>query len=145
MYYFAYGSLVNRERLLQLCPTARVLQTARIPHHSLCFTGSSKIWGGGTATIGLAPNRYLWGGLYEVDEEGRGAIEESGLADGYVWAFTDVEEAGGERTRSGLLIKVRDFERNDPAEAYLDVLKGGWRQWGFDPERLLMAEVSPTL
>lgn len=143
MYYFAYGSLLNRERLLHLCPTARVLQRAGIPHHSLCFAGSSVVWGGGTATIGLVPNRYLRGGLYEVDEAGRQAIEESGLADGYVWAFTGVENPGGERIRTGLLIKVRGLERNDPAEAYLDLLKAGWRQWGFDPEALL-ADISAT-
>jgi hypothetical protein len=137
MYYFAYGSLVNRERLIELSPSAAPDRVARIPHHALCFTGRSQAWGGGTATIGLAPNCDLWGALYEIDDAGRAAVERSGGSDGYVWAFTAVEDESGERIRAGILIKVRDFQRSDPSEAYLEVLKNGWRQWGLDPESIL--------
>jgi hypothetical protein len=76
--FFAYGSLVNPEFLADLCPVVEPLGTARIPHHALCFTGHSKRWGGGTATIGLAPSNDLWGVLYEIDGEGRAAIERAG-------------------------------------------------------------------
>ncbi len=137
MLYFAYGSLVNRERLRELCPAAKPVSTARIPHHSLCFTGHSQSWGGGTATIGLAPAADLWGGLYEIDAAGRREIERSGEPDGYVWAFTAVQDSHGELIQSGLLIKVRDLTRSAPSDRYLAVLRAGWIQWGLDPDDML--------
>lgn len=144
MLYFAYGSLVNQERLRELCPGGRPLRTAKIPHHAICFTGHSHRWGGGTATIGLAPNRELWGGLYEIDEEGRAAIEDAGGQDGYVWTFTSVEDLHGEEISVGMLVKVRDFKRSSPSDEYLEILRTGWAQWGLDPEDLLM-EVPPAI
>lgn len=144
MLYFAYGSLVNRELLRELCPRAEALRSVRIPHHALCFTGRSRAWGGGTATIGLAPNRDLWGALYEIDAEGRAAVERSGEGDGYVWATTTVEEESGGPVVTGILIKVRDLERSSPSERYLDVLKAGWTQWGLDPVAMLK-EAPPKL
>ena len=137
MLYFAYGSLVNRDQLKKLAPSAVPVGPARIHNHALCFTGNSETWGGGTATIGLAPNQDLWGALYDVDDDGRAAVERSGMPDGYVWAFTSVADEAGERVQSGLLVKVRDLERRDPSSAYLEVLKAGWSSWGLDPQALL--------
>lgn len=144
MIYFAYGSLVNRDQLLALCPTAKPLGTARIPEHALCFTGHSVRWGGGTATIGLAPSAELWGALYEIDSPGRDQIERSGQSDGYVWSHTQVENSNGERIQTGILIKVRDLKRTTPSDAYLEVLRTGWAQWGLDPNAML-PKVPPTL
>lgn len=137
MLYFAYGSLVNQDRIRELCPKVKPLRTAKIPDHSLCFTGHSDVWGGGTATIGLAPNRDLWGGLYEIDGPGRIAVVSSGEDDGYVWATTSVEDVRGAEVATGMLIKVRDLERIAPSERYLDVLRVGWKQWGIDAEAQL--------
>ncbi len=144
MLYFAYGSLVNRDQLLRLCPTAQPIGTAKISHHALCFTGNSATWGGGTATIGLAPTAELWGALYQIDPADRDTIERSGVEDGYVWSSTQVESPDGELIHSGILIKVRDLRRTSPSNEYLEVLKAGWAQWGLDPNALLR-KVPPTL
>ncbi len=144
MLYFAYGSLVNRDHLLRLCPTAKPIGTAKISHQALCFTGNSATWGGGTATIGLAPEAELWGALYEIELADRDQIERSGQADGYVWSSTQVEGADGELIHSGILIKVRDLKRTSPSNEYLDVLKAGWAQWGLDFNAMLR-KVPPTL
>jgi gamma-glutamylcyclotransferase (GGCT)/AIG2-like uncharacterized protein YtfP len=142
--YFAYGSLLNRDRIRAVCPSARPVGTASIPHHALCFTGHSSVWEGGTATIGLAPARSLWGGLYRIDEAGRAEIEKVGAAGGYVWTFTAVEDADGDRVRAGVLVKVRDLEHTDASERYLEVLRSGWLQWGLDPDGMLQSEL-PSL
>jgi len=144
MLYFAYGSLVNRDKLLEISPSASPVGAARIENHALCFTGRSKTWGGGTATIGLAPTRDLWGGLYEIDPAGRAEIERAGKHDGYVWAFTAVLDASGARVKAGLLVKVSDFERTEPSAIYLQVLTAGWLQWGLDPEAILQ-DIAPTI
>ncbi len=137
MIYFAYGLLVNRQVLLEVCPGAVPLRTARIENHAICFTGSSEVWGGGTATIGLSPNCDLWGALYEIDPAGRDAIEGSRWPDGYVWAFTPVEDEKGDRVHAGLLVKVRDLKRSSPSQDYLETLKKGWQEWGLDPVAML--------
>ena len=144
MLYFAYGSLVNPNYLAELCPGARQVGRARITNHALCFTGHSERWGGATATIGLAPNCDLSGALYEIDDAGREAVERSGEPDGYVWAFTPVEDADGNSVTAGVLCKVKDFERREPPDEYLSVLKAGWEHWGLDGERILQ-DVPPTV
>ncbi len=118
--------------------------TAKIADHALCFTGHSPTWGGGTATIGLAPGAELWGALYQIDRTDRDQIERSGLSDGYVWSFTQVESSDGELTHSGILIKVKDLKRTSPSNEYLEVLKAGWAQWGLDPS-VMLRKVPPTL
>ena len=133
MLYFAYGSLLDKKRCSELCPTARPVGTAKVPHHSLRFTGASKVWEGGTATIGEAAGSDVWGGLYEIDEAGRRAIERSGEDDGYVWAFTSVESGDGARIQVGTLVKVRDFEDREPSKKYLKALRAGWKEWGLEP------------
>jgi len=144
MLYFAYGSLINRDNLLEMSPSASPVGTARIENHALCFTGHSETWGGGTATIGLAPTRDLWGGLYEIETDSRAGIERAGKNDGYVWAFTSVLDASAERVKAGLLVKIRDFERTDPSATYLQVLTAGWLQWGLDPE-VILRNIAPTI
>lgn len=137
MIYFTYGSLLARERMAELSPGATPLTTAMIPHHGLCLTGHSKVWGGGTATITAATGREVWGGLYEIDPAGRAAVEIAGDAEGYVWCFTRVMKSDGERMRAGLLVKVRDLEVSSPSDEYLAVLRAGWAEWGLAPQELL--------
>jgi hypothetical protein len=133
MIYFAYGSNMHRARIAETCASARPLRPARIPNHSVIFTGRSGTWGGGTATIGLAANRDLWGALYEIDEECRSRLEAKGLEDGYVWTWTYVIDGEDERVRAGVLVKVRDLEQTTPSPEYLELLKEAWRQWDLDP------------
>ena len=133
MIYFAYGSNMHRARIAEACASARPLRVARIPNHSVIFTGRSASWGGGTATIGLAAKRDLWGALYEIDKACRTQLEADGRGDGYVWTWTYVIDGEGERVRAGMLIKVRDLEQTTPAPEYLELLKEAWRQWDLDP------------
>ncbi len=136
MIYFAYGSTLNRDQLSELCPDADPLEPAKIPHHVLAFTGSSRRWGGGTATIRLATDRDVWGGIYEIDAACRRALEEMGAEEGYVWCWTGVESREGERTRAGVLVKVRDLTPSAPSDDYLEVLRAAWDQWDLDVTEL---------
>lgn len=138
MLYFAYGSLLDPGQMETVCSDARRVRTGRIPHHALCFTGRSQRWGGGTATIGLAPNRDLWGALYEIDDDDRAVVERLGAPDGYVWAFTSIGGEDGASVDAGLLCKVRNLERQPPSDEYLAVLEKGWKEWGLDGARILL-------
>lgn len=144
MEYFAYGSDMNRQRMSELCPEAKPLYVARIPHHTLGFTGRSRETRGGVATIHLAVGRELWGGVYEFPESCRGMIEEWGRRDGYVWCWTWVHRESGDRVKAATLVKVRDLDQTTPAPEYLKDLREAWEQWGLDPDELLRARSTET-
>ena len=133
MIYFGYGPEMARERMSEICPDARPLEPARLPHHRVTFTGRSERWGGGVATITLAVGHDLWGALYEIDESCRGRIERLGEEMGYVWSWTDVLRGEDERVRAGTLIKVRELEATTPSPKYLEALRLAWRQWNVGP------------
>ena len=134
MLYFAYGSMMDRERLTELCPEAKPVSAARIPHHAVAFTGHSSEWGGGTATIALKVGSNLWGALYEIDPGSSALLAGSHTADGYVWSWTAVETSDGAQVHAGLLVKIRDLEPTAPSPDYLAAMKEGYKQWGLDPE-----------
>lgn len=139
MDYFAYGAEMHRDRMRELCPEAKPLHPARIPHHTVTFTGRSDAAGGGLATISLASGRDLWGAVYRIEDGCRQALEEWGRENGYVWSWTQVRAQDGERERVGTLVKVRDLETTTPGPAYLEALKEAWRDWGLDPAGLVQA------
>ena len=132
MRYFAYGSLLSRARMSDLCPDADPLFPARIPHHRISFTGNSAQWKGGTATVALATGSELWGGVYEIEADCRGAVEAHGREENYAWSWTSVESMEGERQRVGLLVKVRDLNPSEPSSEYLKAVEEGRRDWGLD-------------
>ncbi|MBI4513450.1 MAG: gamma-glutamylcyclotransferase [Gemmatimonadetes bacterium] len=133
--YFAYGSNLSRRQMQERCPGARALYRARIPHHRLGFTGASESWGGGTATIVLAPGEDLWGAVYEVDEE---CLETLGAREGLAYALSQTEclQEDGGRLRPYLFVKVRDLEERPPSERYVEVIRRGFEDWGLDPRLL---------
>ena len=137
MKYFAYGSLLSRKRMSDLCPGADPLFPARIPHHRIAFTGRSDAWEGGTATVVLASGDELWGGVYEIGPECRAAIQGHGREEGYAWSWTTVETAEGERVKVGLLVKVRELSVSEPSASYLQAVQQGRRDWGLDTGDLI--------
>jgi gamma-glutamylcyclotransferase len=66
LYYFAYGSNMNREQLLGRCVRPVVIGAAVLPHHRLAFHGYSRVWDGGMATVVSAPGQKVWGVVYEL-------------------------------------------------------------------------------
>lgn len=133
--YFAYGSNLNRRQMGERCPGARPLYRARIPDHRLGFTGTSQAWGGGTATIILAPGEDLWGAVYEVDEACLGTLSDwEGPA--YALSATECLTQEGERVRAHLFVKIRELDERPPSERYVEVIRGGFADWGLDPQLL---------
>lgn len=67
--YFAYGSNMTIKTISKVCPSYKLLGPARLKDFRLAFTRfSNKFNGGGVADILQAPDLFVWGILYEVDE-----------------------------------------------------------------------------
>lgn len=133
--YFAYASNLSRAQMTERCPAARPLARAFIPDHRLGFVGHSESWGGGTATILLAPGTTLWGALYDVDES---CLQELGRREGaaYVGSRTSVLDEDGRHMHVFLFVRARDFEERPPSERYVETIRRGYADWDLDTAAL---------
>jgi gamma-glutamylcyclotransferase (GGCT)/AIG2-like uncharacterized protein YtfP len=70
MLYFAYGSNINQDHMLQRCPTHIYVGTGSISNFTLYFGGTSLYWNGGAfAAIRKQRDGIVWGVLYDLNKE----------------------------------------------------------------------------
>ena len=67
LYYFAYGSNMNKEQIHARCANPKVIAVAKLPHHRVAFFGYSKTWDGAMETVIPAPGQEVWGVIYELN------------------------------------------------------------------------------
>lgn len=137
-YYFAYGSNMDLEQMLDRCPSARPLGAARLEGHRLEFAGHSSSWGGAVATIRPCDGAEVWGVAYSLEGTDLDALDRfEGAPVVYHRAplTVGVHAASGARYyRRAVLYKHRDpAPRSAPARAYIDTLLRGAARWGIDP------------
>src|SRR5512137_2749366 len=68
MNYFAYASNLSKKQMQERCPGCKPLFTAVLPNYKLIFTGWSRKWHGGTATIKSFRGEKVRGAVYEVSD-----------------------------------------------------------------------------
>lgn len=131
MKYFAYGSNLSARQMQQRCPGAKRLYTARLPHYRLVFTAGSRGSKGGTATILRQQGGQVAGGVYELDERCRLALDRH---EGYpavydrmnVIVFNDL----GDAVEAFTYFKQGRGVEAAPAPDYLKLIQEGYRDWG---------------
>ena len=69
MYYFAYGSNLNRKQMSERCPESKAMFTATLPNYKLVFAGWSRKRRGGVATIKLERGAKVLGAIYDITEK----------------------------------------------------------------------------
>lgn len=75
MFYFAYGSNMERVQLKRLCPTAKFVAAATLADCELTFSGNSPMWGGGIADIRERPGKTVEGVVWEISEADRKVLD----------------------------------------------------------------------
>ncbi|MCK5430890.1 MAG: gamma-glutamylcyclotransferase, partial [Anaerolineales bacterium] len=68
MYYFAYGLNLDRQQMKERCPKSQPKFSAKLHHYKLVFSGWSRQWHGGTASIKPIRGERLHGAIYQVSE-----------------------------------------------------------------------------
>ena len=68
MYYFAYASNLSKKQMLERCPNSKPLFRATLANHKLIFTGWSRKWRGGVATIRASRDDKVSGAVYEISD-----------------------------------------------------------------------------
>jgi hypothetical protein len=131
MYYFAYASNLNRRQMSERCPDSKPMCTATLPNHKLIFTGWSRQWRGGKASIKPLPNHKVVGGVYEISEiDLRMLDKQEGCPSAYYRANKIVFTEDGEPLEVATYISRDQAEETRPSLEYLSIMKQGYKDWG---------------
>jgi gamma-glutamylcyclotransferase len=128
MYYFAYGGNLSKKQMKERCPDSKPLFVAVLPNFKLVFTGWSRQWRGGIASIKASRGDKVRGAVYEVSDVCLRQLDryEAGYRRMNITVFDEDNEAHQVMT----YIRQGQLEETMPSREYGTVLKQGYRDWG---------------
>ncbi len=127
MYYFAYGSNLNRKQMLERCPDSKPMFVATLHNYKLVFVGWSRRWRGGVASIKPFRGERVLGAIYEVSEECLRRLDK--YESSYNRMNVRVFDEDGEPIEAITYIKTGQSEETQPSKGYLAVIQQGYRDW----------------
>ncbi len=131
MYYFAYGSKLSHKQMSELCPDSQPKFIATLPNHKLIFTGWSRKWHGGTASIKPLQDEKILGAIYEISERDLRSLDKH---EGYPTIYNRVNKMviteAGDYVKVTTYIKREQSEETQPSPEYLAVIQQGYKDWG---------------
>ncbi len=131
MYYFAYGSNLNKKQMLERCPDSKPRFVATLRNYKLVFVGWSRQWRGGVASIKPFRGERVLGVLYELsDRDLRRLDSYEGYPGSYNRLKVTVFDEDGEPVEAITYIKSEQAEEIQPSKEYLSIIQQGCRDWG---------------
>ena len=131
MYYFAYGSNLNRKQMLERCPDSKPKFIATLPNYKLVFVGWSRQWRGGIASIRPFRGEKVLGAIYEISEQCLRRLDRyEGYPADYNRLNVTVFNEDGEPIQAITYIKAGRSEETRPSPEYLPVIQQGYKDWG---------------
>jgi len=117
--------------MLERCPGSQPKFKARLPNYKLIFTGWSRKWRGGTATIRRLGGEQVIGGVYEITERALRKLDEH---EGYPAVYDRVNvlviPEDGDAIEAVTYIKREQSEETQPSPEYLATIRRGYKDWG---------------
>jgi len=141
MFYFAYGSNMERFQLKRLCPRAKFVTAATLTDYELTFSGHSPMWGGGIADIRERPGKTVEGVVWEIDEAEQQALDKY---EGYPTLYLHKEIQV--RSRIGKMIAALAYAMANPgremapSKRYKQLLISGAEEHGLSDEYIDLLE-----
>jgi gamma-glutamylcyclotransferase (GGCT)/AIG2-like uncharacterized protein YtfP len=116
--------------MLERCPDAKPMFTATLPNFKLIFTGWSREWHGGVASIKPLRGEKVVGAVYEISERDLRLLDKhEGYPNIYnrreVIVFTEDRDP----VKAVTYIKVEQSEETKPSLEYLATIRQGYRDW----------------
>ena len=127
MYYFAYGSNLNKKQMMERCPDSKPVFTATLPNYKLVFAGWSRQWRGGVASIKSFRGDRVRGAIYEVSEQCLRQLDR--FESGYNRFKVTVLGEDSEPIEAITYIKAGQLEETPPSKEYLAIIQQGLRDW----------------
>ncbi len=130
MYYFAYGSNLNKKQMLERCPDSKPMFIVTLHNYKLVFVGWSRQWRGGVASIKPFRGERVLGAIYEVsDRDLRRLDSYEGYPGNYTRFNITVFDEDGEPIKAITYIKSGQLEETQPSKEYLSLIQQGCRDW----------------
>jgi len=131
MYYFAYGSHLNKKLMLEHCPASKPKFIAILPNYKLVFVGWSRQWRGGVVSIRRFSGERVPGAIYEVSDRDLKRLDNyQGYPSNYNRLNVTVFDEDGEPIEAITYIKSGQSEEAQPSKEYLALIQQGYRDWG---------------
>jgi gamma-glutamylcyclotransferase (GGCT)/AIG2-like uncharacterized protein YtfP len=130
MYYFAYGSNLDRKQMRECCPNSKPRFKATLPNYKLIFSGWSRKWHGGLASIKRTRDEKVIGGVYEISERDLMSLDKhEGYPTVYGRINVTVFAEDGDPVEAVTHIKREQVEETKPSPEYAAVIRQGYRDW----------------
>ena len=131
MYFFAYASNLSHRQMSERCPDAKPKFTATLPNFKLIFTGWSRKWHGGVASIKPLRGEKVAGAVYEISERDLRLLDKhEGYPNIYNRREVVVFPEEGEAVKAVAYIKVEQSEETKPSPEYVATIQQGYKDWG---------------
>jgi len=127
MYYFAYGSNLNRKQMRERCPDSNPMFTATLSNYKLVFVGWFRRWRGGVASIKPLRGDRVRGAIYEVSEQCLRRLDR--YESDYNRFKVTVLGEDSEPIEVITYIKAGQLEETQPSKEYLAIIQQGLRDW----------------
>lgn len=127
--YFAYGSLLDPDKIKQAAPGSRFLFTAHYPETKLDFVASEE--NGAVPTLTKESGHTVWGGVFEIPDTEVESLTRAEEAEGRKPGF-DLKAVDREGNKHQCLTFVAVGEVNGdyrPNAEYLKAMINGARHW----------------
>ena len=131
MYYFAYGSYLNKKLMLERCPDSKPMFIASLHNYKLVFVGWSRQWRGGLVSIRPFRGERVLGAIYEVSDRDLKRLDSyQGYPNNYTRLNVTVFDEDGEPIKAITYIKSGQSEEAQPSKEYSALIQQGYRDWG---------------
>ena len=128
VFYFAYASNLNKKQMQERCPDSHPRFIATLPNYKMAFSGWSRTWHGGTATIKPFRGEKVRGAIYEVSEACLRHLDK--YETGYTRFNVTVFDEDNQPHQALTYIKSGQLQEALPSKEYAAVIKQGYRDWG---------------
>jgi len=130
VYYFAYGSNLNKKQMLERCPDSKPRFVATLRNYKLVFVGWFRQWRGGIISIKPFRGEKVLGAVYELsDRDLRRLDSYEGHPGNYNRLKVTVFDEDGEPVEAITYIKSEQSEETQPSKEYLSLIQQGYRDW----------------
>lgn len=112
-------------------PGAKACFAATLPNYRLVFSGYSRVWRGGTASIHASRGDKVLGGVYEITEQEMARLDKH---EGYPIEYTHItvtvyRDMGGP-VQAMTYVRPRQAIETKPSAEYLAHIRQGYLDWG---------------
>jgi len=110
------------------CADSKPKFTATLPNYKLAFSGWSRTWHGGTATLKPFRGEKVHGAIYEVSDACLRKLDTFEV--GYTRMNVTVFDEDNQPHQAVTYVKTGQLQDALPSKEYAAIIKQGYRDWG---------------